>query len=108
MKKLLLAVLIVLVFASVGRTAPFLVCDPQAGVTHYTLTGPAWVPVHPTAQADGSLRIDVSTSTIGSNALTVKACIVDATWGEMCSAATPFAFTRPGAPATATNVRLIP
>ena len=106
MKKLLV-VLFVLI-PSLLWAAPFLVCDPQAGVTHYTLTGPAWVPVHPAAQVDGSLKIDVTAAGIGANALTVKACIVDAIWGEACSAAVNFSFIRPAPPVITSNTRLIP
>ena len=87
--------------------APFMVCDPQAGVTHYKLTGPAWVPVSVTAQADGSVKMDVAGASTGSNALTVKACKQDSLWGELCSdPATPFSFVRPSAAASPANIGL--
>jgi len=89
-------------------SAPNLVCDPQAGVQHYVLTGPGWVPAQVPAQADGSIRMDVSPATVGVNSLTVKACRQDAVWGEQCSSAVPFSFTRPAPPAAVTGAGLIP
>jgi hypothetical protein len=108
MKKLFLIVLMLaflLIPVSVSA-APFLVCDPSPGVTGYRLTGPAWVPVSVPAQTDGSLRMDVSVATVGANALTISACIVDVIWGEACSASVPFAFTRPALPPTTKATRL--
>jgi len=107
MKKIILIMAIVLM-ASVSWAGPFLICDPQAGVTHYKLTGPAWVTGIVPAQADGSIRMDVSAALAGSNALTVAACRSDAVWGELCSSTVPFVFTRPSVPATTSNIRLTP
>ncbi len=90
---LALCLLPTLVFAS-----PFLVCDPQIGVTYYKLTGPLWVTGIVQAQADGSINMDVSVAIIRNNPLTVAACKDDPLWGEMCSNAVPFAFTRPASP----------
>lgn len=98
----------VLVGVSISYAAPFLVCDPQTGVTLYRLTGPAWVPVSVTAQPDGSIRMDVASSTVGSNSLTIAACKNDAVWGELCSETVPFVFTRPSAAAPPANIRLNP
>ena len=110
MKRLILwlAVILiaVLVGVSISYASPFLVCDPQTGVTDYKLTGPAWVPVSVPAQPDGSIRMDVSGATVGSNSLTVAACKQDATWGELCSSFVPFVFTRPSAAAPPANIRL--
>ena len=86
--------------------SPFLICDPQAGVTHYALTGPGWVPVSVPAQGDGSIKMDVAGSAVGANSLTVAACKDDLTWGELCSAFVPFVFTRPSAPASPANIGL--
>lgn len=109
MKKLILIILgmvfwVVPVFAS-----PFLVCDPQTGVTSYQLTGPSWLPTIPVpAQADGSIKLDVATASVGANSLTVKACKDDPTWGVMCSDAVPFVFTRPASPSSPANTKLQP
>lgn len=74
MKKVyVLAVLTLLLFtyASVSA-APFLVCDPQAGVTHYSLTLGGNAVVTP-AQTDGSLRYDVAVLPAGNTSGTVAA-----------------------------------
>ena len=90
MKKLIL-LLICMLIPSLVLASPFLVCDPQAGVTSYQLTGPGWVPTTPVpAQTDGSLKLDIITATNGVNSLTVKACV-----GVWCSDAVPFDFTKP-------------
>lgn len=107
MKLIVLAIGIIL-FASVSFASPFLVCDPQTGVDHYKLTGPAWVPTSTPAQADGSLKMDVASSAVGLNSLTVAACINDPVWGELCSVAIPFVYTRPAPPVTTSNIRLTP
>lgn len=105
MKKLII-ILIVMAFASVCEAAPFLICDPQAGVTHYKVTGPAWVPATVPAQPDGSIRMDVAASPQGVNALTLAACITDM-WGERCSTDVNFSYARPGAPGGPGNLRLV-
>ncbi len=106
MKRIILLVIGIVLMASTVFAGPFLVCDPQTGVTHYKLTGPAWVPATSTAIADGSLRLDIAASTVGSNALTVAACKTDVIWGELCSATVPFSFVRPALPTTPANVKL--
>jgi hypothetical protein len=104
----IIVILIGLMLIAVAVSAsPFLVCDPQAGVSSYQLTGPAWVPVTVPAQPDGSIKMDVSAAIVGSNAITVKACAsAGSVWGEQCSASVPFVFTRPAPPATTSNIRL--
>jgi hypothetical protein len=99
---------LVLFMATIAQAAPFLVCDPQAGVTSYKLTGPAWLPVTAPAQPDGSIHLDLTGATVGSSSITLRACIIDPVWGEACSAATPFTFTRPATPVTSTGVKLAP
>lgn len=110
MKTILAVILgcLFLSFAVVAPCAPFLVCDPQAGVTSYKLTGPAWVLIMVTAQPDGSIKMDVSTAIIGNNSLTVAACFDDPIWGELCSTPpTPFTFTRPAPAGVPVNTKLI-
>jgi hypothetical protein len=102
--KTLWTIIFVLVLATVSQAAPFMVCDPNPGATSYQLTGPAWVPTTVTAQADGSIKLDVAASTIGANNLTVKAC--NSVWG--CSTAVPFAFTRPAAISVPGGLELVP
>jgi hypothetical protein len=107
---LILGMLICLGIIAMSHASPFLVCDPQAGVTSYQLTGMPWVPTgNVAAQADGSVKYDVQGAIIGSNAISIKACKVDPLWGTVCSTATPFTFPRPdlstGAPS---NPKLAP
>jgi hypothetical protein len=106
MKRIILITLAMVFMASPLLAAPFLVCDPQAGVTDYKLTGPAWVPISVTAQPDGSIKMDVASSTVGNNSLTVAACKNDAIWGELCSEYVPFDYTRPSGAALPGNLRL--
>jgi len=108
MKKLILIILAMAFMASSVFASPFLVCDPQTGVTSYQLTGPSWVPTAPVpGQADGSIKLDVATASVGANSLTVKACITDPLWGVLCSDAVPFVFTRPASPAKPIGIGLI-
>lgn len=110
MKRIILVVLSILLSSTVVIANPFIVCDPQAGVQYYKVTGPAWTTTPVTAQADGSIKMDIATSTVGANSLTFAACKGN-TWEEVCSAFVPFAFTRPVpliAPTTPANIRLTP
>ena len=94
MKKLLL-VMAFMLLASTSFAAPFLVCDPQAGVVGYEITG-LGEPVTFVAQADGSLKYDLASVNSGTYTLTVAACNM---WG--CSSTAPFGFSKqvPSAPA---------
>jgi len=103
-----LALLIVAVFCTMAEASPFWTFDPNPGVTVYKLTGPSWVPASVTAQADGSLKLDVGAASVGTSNLTSQACSVDPIWGEQCNAALPFSFTRPAKPATSTGGKLVP
>ena len=56
----------VLFVAGIVLASPFIVCDPQATVTFYKVTGPAWVPTaNVTAQPDGSIKLDIATAPVG-------------------------------------------
>lgn len=104
MKRLIIFAIIPWMFvAAVAFASPFLICDPQAGVTHYKVTGPSWISTTVPAQPDGSIKMDVAAAITGVNALTVAACI-----GVWCSDAVPFEFTRPAPPAITKAIRLIP
>jgi hypothetical protein len=106
--KRILYIIIFLLVATQAHSAPFVVCDAAPGVTHYTLTGPAWMPASVPAQPDGSLKVDIAQSTPGSTSMTAKACITDPIWGVACSDAAPFAYTRPAPPVTIKAIRLTP
>jgi hypothetical protein len=92
MKKFI--ILTIVLFASQAWSAPFLVCDPQAGVVGYEITG-LGEPVSYIAQPDGSLKYDLAPVNNGTYTLTVAACNM---WG--CSSTAPFVFTKqpPSAP----------
>jgi hypothetical protein len=94
MKKLLLVIAFMLV-ASVSFASPFIVCDPQAGVVGYEITG-LGEPVTFVAQPDGSLKYDLASVNSDTYTLIVAACNV---WG--CSSTAPFGFSKqvPSAPA---------
>ena len=95
-----------LMLPGLAMASPFIVCDPQATVTFYKVTGPAWVPTaNVPAQADGSIKLDIATATVGTSNLGFRACNL---WGtiENCSTASPFTFTRPSVPTAPANFRL--
>jgi hypothetical protein len=94
MKKLIL-IAAILLLSTTAYAAPFIVCDPQAGVVGYEITG-LGEPVTFVAQADGSLKYDLASVNNGTYTLTVAACNM---WG--CSSTAPFVFNKaiPAAPA---------
>lgn len=87
---------------------PFIVCDPQAGVEFYKVTGAVWVPATVPAEADGSIKMDIQSAPVGTSNLNFSACIEDPIWGELCSVTAPFSFTRPGTPAMPSGAKLAP
>lgn len=107
MKKLFLLVF-VFCLPCAALATPFIVCDPQAGVTHYQIAGDPFWTVNVPAQADGSIRTDVGNIAAGVHSLQVKACRTADGWPEVCSAAAPFVFTRPAAPVVPSTIRLVP
>lgn len=96
----------IIMFATACLASPFIVCDPQAGVTSYQITG--WTVSTQQAETDGSVKLDVASASVGTTNLTFAACKNDATWGVLCSEAVPFSFTRPSQPAIPANIGLIP
>jgi hypothetical protein len=105
MKKILL-VAVLLLMATSAYATPYLMCDPQAGITSYKVTGLPFVTADVPAQADGSLKVDVAPSSVGVNAITISACKEDALWGKSCSASSPFSYTRPSLPVGLKNLRI--
>ena len=107
-KILILAILLAMVsFSTLAAANPFIVCDPQAGVQYYKVTGASWVVSPVTAQADGSIKMDISAAPTGTSNLNFSACLNDSVWGELCSATAPFSFTKPSAPVTPVGVKLV-
>jgi hypothetical protein len=107
MKKLFLAMALVLVMVGVASANPFIVCDPQTGVQYYKVTGAAWVASPVTAQADGSIKMDIVGAPTGTSNLNFSACLNDPVWGELCSVTAPFSFTKPTAPILPAGVKLV-
>lgn len=109
MKKVLFVFMFCMLLSVPVYAAPFLTTNPQAGIVTYHLSGSAWVPASVAAQSDGSLRLDVSASTVGANTVNISACSsTDALWGVLCSSAIPFGFTRPGVPGVPSGATLVP
>lgn len=107
MKKILFALFLVVMFASVVSAQPYVVSDAAAGINSYKITGALWLPLTTVpAQANGSLKLSVATAPVGQTSMTVSACIVDPIWGEACSTSVPFVFIRPSAPSTPVNIKL--
>ena len=108
MKKLI--VLGIILFATSVMASPFLVSDPNPGVTLYKVTnvsGGVTESITCTPEADGSLKTDVAGVKSGVNNITVTACASQPVWGEVCSASVNFTFTRPAVPVIPANIRLI-
>lgn len=103
MRALVLLAIMLCLAASPALAAPWLVCDPQAGVTSYQVTGASWVTTRVPAEPDGSLRLSVAPAPVGSTPLQVSACNQ---WE--CSPAAPFALARPLVPSRPVGVRLMP
>ena len=101
MKTLITIFLVLLGLATTVFASPFLVSDPQSGVTSYQLTG--WSETNVVAQADGSLRMDVGSAVQGTTYnLTIAACNV---WG--CSDTVPFVLQKQ-LPVVPSQLRLVP
>ena len=106
MKRLLLVCLLVSLPVTV-LAAPFLVCDPQAGVEYYTVSGlPAAINtthINPDPTGTYGFKLDLATLVPGN--YTVKANACTALWG--CSAdSAPFGFVRPASATGPLNLRL--
>jgi hypothetical protein len=98
--KTLLSIIFIL-FAVTAFASPFLISDPNPGATSYQLTG--WSETTVTAQADGSLRMDVADAVQGTTYnMTVAACNI---WG--CSVTVPFVLQKQ-LPVVPSQLRLVP
>jgi hypothetical protein len=89
MRKVIIGVLAILLLSAPGWAAPFLVCDPQGGVEWYIIQEGGQTDIKTPAEADGSIKYDMSSVAEGTHLWNVKACNV---WG--CSAPSPFGFTK--------------
>jgi uncharacterized membrane protein len=99
---IILAMVVILGIVAVCCASPWLICDPQTGVTSYQLTG--WTPTTVTAQTDGSLRMDVASAVVGTTTLTIRACSVP--WG--CSTPVTYPLVRPAVLNAPSSIVLVP
>src|SRR3989304_10160425 len=119
MRRILFALLLALAVPLLAEAAPFVVCNSYtSGVITDTfrvsldgapeVVSPRWSGT----TDDGTVltnvvHFDVGSVTVGAHSVTVKACKDNGVWGEACSAASPFSFTRPalGTPNTLTGTQ---
>ncbi len=90
--KIIICVLIIL-FPLGARAAPFLVCDPVAGVDYFKLDldGSIFDKLRSEVQPDGSIRFDLISIASGDHIIKLAAC--SDTWG--CGGwSVPFPFTK--------------
>lgn len=97
-------VTILLMVAQIASANPFLVCDPQANVTHYSISGLGLLSsTNVPAQADGSLKLDLNGLNPGNYSTEIRACIP-----EVCSAPAFFTFNYAGSPPNQpSNIRVV-
>jgi hypothetical protein len=102
------AMAIVMAIPALSWAGPFLVCDPQAGVTSYKITGLGAGTLSSLAISDGSMRHDLASISSGTYNITVAACTGEGTVWEVCSTTVPFSFTKPSlsAPSSPAGVKL--
>lgn len=115
MKKVLLA-LVGLLFTSSAYAAPFITVDRDLTSnppTQYIVTlptGQSWLPTSTPALTSGTygFKLDVGAAPVGTTNVKIKGCIIDTLWGQLCNTEQTFPLVRPSAPATMTNISLIP
>lgn len=113
MKRIILVILAILLFAFNVEASPFITCDPyivtetQPTVFEVVMDGGAKVDSLPVG---AMLKFDVGSVSVGSHSVSIKACTDNTAegWGRLCSSAVPFVFTRPSTPSIPRNIKLIP
>ena len=96
--KTLLVIIGLLSYNTLAISAPFLICDPQAGVDKYEVyQDGSEIATDIPAQPDGSLRYDLAGVTPGSYEFNAKACDV---WGCSALSANPTQSPAPSSPPT--------
>lgn len=104
MKRITLAAALILCVGTHAYASPFLVCDPQAGVEHYEVTG---LPgdnsnVLPDATGAYGFKLDLATLAEGNYTVKARACNI-----RGCSAeSSPFVFEYPRLLTDPRNYRL--
>lgn len=92
MKTLIIIIFSILLMASTTFASPFLICDPQTGITQYQIevkqqigTPPAWNVIETTtfaAQADTSAKWDLAKYTVGLYSFRLKAADAKGWWSD--------------------------
>ena len=100
MKKLFLTLILILIFSTTAFAAPFLVCDPQAGVISYNLDIDGLITSDILAQPDGSIHYDLVGMAIGVHVFKAQA-VGQGGWPSSWS--DPLDTMKPGSP---TGVRV--
>jgi hypothetical protein len=99
-------ILALCLFPTLLFASPFLVCDPQTGVTQYTIEVKQGTAVIETAtfaaQADGSGKWDLAKYAVGSYSFRLKAADAKGWWSDF---SVPFDATKGVVPG---NVRITP
>ena len=91
---LIYAIFMIILFGCLSGWAwasPYMICDPQANVTYYTISGDTFWTGNVPAQPDGSIKSDLLGMAVGPHSIQVSAC--SDLWG--CSTPAPFSFSRP-------------
>lgn len=96
MVKFLISIIVFCFLAGIAFAGPFLVSDPQAGVTSYEvfINGAQVAAAHP-AESDGSLKYDLAGTTPGQYEMNAKACN---DWGCSELSEDPFFSSGPALP----------
>lgn len=102
MKKYVICLILLVLMAGTAFAGPWVVCDPQVGITGYTYTldGGAWYDIsYQEAVKNGvtvALVLDCTPLANGSHSMIVKSFLIDSTWGRLESIPVPFEFTKLG------------
>jgi len=97
MKKLLIMTAAILI-AATAQASPWLVCDPQPGITGFiwSIDGGPWTETPYELYDDTCAKVrDLADIQTGQHNIQVKAFLVDEVWGRLQSDAAPFDFAKP-------------
>ena len=114
LKTSILILAIILSAAMAWGAGPYVVCDPYPNTTTQPtdfgviVDGGAEIisPAQTLGDASRRLYFDIAGITSGSHTMSVKALVIDSTWGRLESSATPFSFSKPASPGATVNIKL--
>ena len=96
MKRLI--ILAIILMAATAQASPWLVCDPQPGITGYawSMDGGPWTETPYELYDDTCAKVrDLADVSTGPHNIQVKAFTIDEIWGRQESETAPFDFARP-------------